>query len=1349
MENGADYSDILPGPLPRTACVGLVVAGRRGAPAAAFFWMIARVTIRLACGLLCALAWPPLVLSAAGAPRTEAYGLRHAAAHELEPTLLAMLGAWAAQAQVSVDRQQNQLLVVGPPAVQEVARQLVAALDVPGGDAAPATAPVLQAYPFRGADLKSAATRLEAQLQSLEPAARVTGDERTAQLLVWAAAATQREAAERLALLEAAPARQATPGPEAAERFSALPLAHHRVDQVEVVLREMFAGRLWPQPDTPAGAGTYQLQSATGRTLRLVFDQRTNQVLVQGSAPLVSQFATLLAGIDVPGGAAAARVTRVMALGNADLGKVRQAIDAYRQPAPRVPPAAVPGRPAGGALRGQPSPEAESRRMPGGTVPSQMSLGPARVPGAGRVERVAYQAEGSGGAVVTPLPEAADGGAPGILADELGEEAAERRLRSLGTEVEVESLPDLDVVILRGNQRDVDEVVRIIQEIERLSAESEPTIEVLPLAHVGSEKLAAMVNQLKLQLLANRQGNASVTALVKPNALLMIGWGEALVAMRELVARLDQPVEAASQLHVFPLKHAAAATAQKTVEEFFAKRTGLGTKVLVTADVRANALLVQADQRDLAEVQLLIEQLDVPRGAAANELRVIKLKNTLAGDLGPVLQAAISGSGAAASGPAAAARSAVLKFLTIDAEGRQVLASGILGDVRITPDPRTNTLLISAPAETLELIAALVAQLDAMPAASAEIKVFTIVNGDAAALVEMLRSLLDDRSAAAGLGPQLAGAEGEESLAPLRFSVDTRTNSIIASGSAGELNIVEAILLRLDQSDSQERKSIVFRLKNAPAANVAESINEFLRSERVVQQAAPGSQSPFRRIESEVVVVPEFISNSLIISATPRYFDEIKQLVEDLDAQPPQVLVQVLIAEVRLNKTDEFGVELGLQDSLLFDRGLLSGVTTTRSDGNGDIIDQSTNPTVSVPGFNFNSGRSTLGNSQNARALRSSDRVGGQGLSNFNVGRINEDLGFGGLVLSASSESVSILLRALRARSRVDILSRPQVMTLDNQPAFIQVGQRVPRITATQLTQFGSVNGITLENVGLILGVTPRISPDGLVVMEVDAEKSAIDRESPGIAVGVTQQGNVLTQPIFTTTTAQTTVSAASGQTIVLGGLITNEKTVVNRRVPYLSDIPLLGSLFRYDLARNQRSELLIILTPHIVRNQAEAERLKQLEAARMSWCLADVEALHGPCAICRRGDCEHRLAPTEIIYPDVDPRGVGIPFEEIEEGPELLPDGAESPTAPVEGESSRNAPPPANHGVPRVHPTRPAVAPAVSMVPAPALRTGQAIPTTLPAAPAVHRLPAPGPAGQRRARTWLPGPSPAPAASR
>ena len=123
--------------------------------------------------------------------------------------------------------------------------------------------------------------------------------------------------------------------------------------------------------------------------------------------------------------------------------------------------------------------------------------------------------------------------------------------------------------------------------------------------------------------------------------------------------------------------------------------------------------------------------------------------------------------------------------------------------------------------------------------------------------------------------------------------------------------------MRLDDSETGHRKTEVFRLKNSYADKVAESINKFLSTERQIQmQQTPGMISAFEQIDREVVVVPELVSNSLILSAMLRFFGEVKSIIEQLDARPPMVMIQVLIAQIELDNTDQFGVELGLQDGL-------------------------------------------------------------------------------------------------------------------------------------------------------------------------------------------------------------------------------------------------------------------------------------------------------------------------------------------------------------------------------------------------------------------------------------------------
>ncbi len=1200
----------------------------------------------------------------------EVYPLQYKSAADVEKMLAEMLSDLGEATHVVADLRRNQILLRGPEQAHRIARELVDSVDHPPGAKASTKPEVkVKGYPCPKSQLADVAERLRLRFADRR-GVRIAADPQSSRLLVLAPLEVHELIARELATAgvglggagSAANAKslaKQVPG----EQF--VGLVYSRVDRMEPQLLRLLGSRLEPRPNRPPGRPDYLFVDAAGRRVELTVDRKGNGILIVGTQALVRQFVLLVHALDALEGPPQqlGRTVRIVPVHRADPTKVRQAVEAYRS-----------GSDARGSPRrgsGQPTaPEKQSPKIEG--------MGWSDRSNAGGVELVQYAvpAEGAG---AEPSGRSAVEAIPTTEA-ELKELEAERdRLREVGERVDIDTLEDLGVIILRGPDRDLDEVSRIIAEIERLSALAEPEVYVYALEHVSSTGLLEIIELVAEDVAGGRQGSVHITDLVKPNAILLIGWGEALEAIKELIARLDQPVAPETQLRLFPLENAAASAVSSTIDGFFAERSGLGPRVDIDADERTNCLIVRAAPRDMGEVELLVNQLDRADSDAVMQTRTYKLKHALAADVAATVQDAIAAAAGGAGG-AGDRKSAVLELLSADVEGQRLVKSGLLNDVQITPDSHTNTLIITARAESMDLLMALIEQLDS-PTGVAQINVFEIVNGDANSLIQMLRNLLPSQAGTAG--PQLAGAEGETTLVPVRFAVDVRTNSIIATGSEGDLAIIEALLLRLDAEDVEQRKNTVYRLKNSPALDVAEAINEFLRSERAVEMAAAGAESPFRQIEREVVVVPERVTNSLIISATPRFYDEIEELVEQLDQAPAQVVIQVLIAEVALDSMDEFGVELGIQDSLLFDRSLLGDlITTTRtiqqSTDQGivtvteDIIQSATN----TPGFDFNN--NPLGNSGSDRSIARSGNVAGQALSNFAVGRLNSETGYGGLVLSASSEGISVLIRALEERSRIDILGRPQIMTLDNQPAFIQVGKLVPRISATRFQYNYQTNEIVLEPTGLIMGVTPRVSPDGTVTMEIDAQKSDLGPEAEGIPISV-MEGTVIRQPSINITLAQTTVSAASGETVVLGGLISTKKTGIHRRVPWLHSIPVLGNLFRYDQESDIRTELLIILTPRVIQTPEEAERIKQVEAGRMSWCLSDVHAIHGPTGLYDDRDSSAWQGHGEVIYPDLNPRGLTpgefVPKEVSPEDLHLSPPIQEAPeAAPSQGQ--RELPP-------------------------------------------------------------------------
>jgi type II secretory pathway component GspD/PulD (secretin) len=832
--------------------------------------------------------------------------------------------------------------------------------------------------------------------------------------------------------------------------------------------------------------------------------------------------------------------------------------------------------------------------------------------------------------------------------------------------VRVDVVEGTDSLMLRGSPEDVERVLKIIEEIEEMEQVAEPVIEVVQLQHIDSQALSSLLLQVTEEL-STRYGFGSIIAvpLVNPNAVLLVGLPASVERAKAIIQRLDQPTpKEFMQFEVFRLKNAKAADALPVVESLFTMEEGtettpgLASRAQIFADTRLNALVVRANPRDMAEIRSLIGEIDQQASESVNEIRVFKLKNTVATDLGEVLQNAFTPGDDANN---AANLSRLLKMVTIDSEGRKRLESGVLTGSKITAAPSANALIVTALPESMPLLENLISQLDQSPDAGVELKIFSLKNGDAVALAETLEQLFSTGGEEGGDGDQ------PTSLSALRVQVDERTNSIIAAGTLDDLLVVEAIVLRLDGTDARDRQNHVYRLNNKSAEEVAQALNDWLRAERDVQGTAPGTASPFQQIEREVVVVPEMASNSLIVSATPRYYDEVARLVRELDAQEPMVMVQVLIGEVELGDADEFGVELGLQDSVLFDRSLLSDlqqtttttITTQPGGGTTQVQQQVIQSANQTPGFNFGNPANPLGNSGSNRSLATAGAVGAQGLANFAMQRVNPDLGFGGMVLSASSDSVSALLRALQETRHLEILSRPQIMALNNQEGTAFVGQSVPFIVGSNIDLAGlRTNTIDFREVGLGLTVVPRISPDGLVVMNVIAEKSELGNVADGVPISIAPNGDAINAPIIALTRATTTVSAASGQTVVLSGLLTKRDFAVHRRVPLIADIPLLGSLFRFDSTSTRRTELLIILTPHVVNNRFESEMLKQVESARMNWCLSDVVEMHGPVGLRSKQDLMGE-AESEVVYPE------RVPEEELLPVPEIAPSQQPSEVAP------------------------------------------------------------------------------------
>jgi len=646
---------------------------------------------------------------------------------------------------------------------------------------------------------------------------------------------------------------------------------------------------------------------------------------------------------------------------------------------------------------------------------------------------------------------------------------------------------------------------------------------------------------------------------------------------------------------------------------------------------------------------------------ARNDMKVIRVKNALSDDLASLLVTALTqmvyqgalpsgalpGAGGVAGGGAAPAvapaggagaagkggtlsqiigsgttiKGTSLRFLPERRPGTpspgEVYAQ-VFEDVHVYSDTRTNSLLISAQPDTMRLIEALINDLDVPPQYAASVNVFTLKRADALAVANILQTLFlgtapaggaGAKGAAAGgaggtqQGPLIpAGPEGQAPggplLIPVRITIDDRSNSIIAAGTPSDLQLIGIIIQRLETTNEPRRQTEIVQVYNAQAVDIATTLTTLYTNSLNVYNVA-GQKTAFLELQRDVVIVADAVSNQIAINASPEYMGDIIRNIARLDYLPPVIRIDTLVAEVDLIDIEEFGVELGLQSPVLFRRSITGAVTTNPV---GTI--QPAAPATTV-GFPFNT-TAPLGNN----VLVSPAQVGIQGINNLAVGRVSPTAGVGGFVFSMASDSFSLLIRALQTVDRLEILSAPSVTTCDNQAARILVGQNFPYISGSVVTTATTgiptiTNTVLYKDIGVQLQVTPKISPDGTVIMRVVPEVSSAVTSTVQISTGVFATA-------FNTQTVETTVVCKDGETVAIGGMIQRTDDKKENKIPWLGDLPWVGAAFRYRQELKNRKEFLVILTPHVARCRAD-RTANLLEAAGMrTWTLPEATKTFG-----------------------------------------------------------------------------------------------------------------------------------------
>ncbi|MBX7122399.1 MAG: hypothetical protein K1X42_09745 [Opitutaceae bacterium] len=309
-------------------------------------------------------------------------------------------------------------------------------------------------------------------------------------------------------------------------------------------------------------------------------------------------------------------------------------------------------------------------------------------------------------------------------------------------------------------------------------------------------------------------------------------------------------------------------------------------------------------------------------------------------------------------------------------------------------------------------------------------------------------------------------------------------------------------------------------------------------SSRRSSQSGGGRSNGDRQYQNSTMLGDAMISSDpitrrLIVVTDDETNENIKQIIESLDRPKPQVLINVVFMQVTHNKDLDLGAEFSQRGTYL---------------GN-DIV-------------------STAATKFGAPA------TGGF----FNI--LNAD--------------VDATIHALSTVGKTEILSRPSILARSSQQATIMVGQEVPFITNSRISDTGqTTNTVQYQDIGIILRVTPFITSEGLVEMIVTPEISALSEKTVAIS-------ETVNTPVIDKRSANTVVVTPSDRTVVIGGLISNQSVNQDNKIPLLGDIPLIGQVFKRTVTQNSKTELLIFLTPHVVQNPDDLSKLTDSERGKL-----------------------------------------------------------------------------------------------------------------------------------------------------
>ncbi len=505
----------------------------------------------------------------------------------------------------------------------------------------------------------------------------------------------------------------------------------------------------------------------------------------------------------------------------------------------------------------------------------------------------------------------------------------------------------------------------------------------------------------------------------------------------------------------------------------------------------------------------------------------------------------------------------------------------------VVPYQPTNTLIIVDTAMNIERVVKVLKALD-VPSLEPEMEIVHLKYASASEIAGTLTQIFSE-SASTGRkskpvsytvrrksktsGPTVMPVAG--GATQLKIIPETRLNALILIADRATINEAKRIIKMLDVETGERGVIHVYYCKNAVARDLANTLASLAGGGGfrafTPTTSREGARTPTRTsykstsriggavlsgglFEGEIKITADEATNSLIIVASPRDYETLLKVIEKLDIPRRQVFVEAVLLEVSLDQSRQAGTSLHAGSQL---------------ENEGMILSSSSMGTI------------------NSLTLLSLLTQGVQLPSGFNLAVLGKPIEVPGTE-GMTVPSAGMILQMIASDSNVNVLSTPTILTTDNQEAEIQVGQRIP-VPTGQTVSTGGLSSISIsrETVGIKLKITPQINESGTIRLEIYTEISNAVPSPLGIDVNTLGVTTSLR-------TATTTVIVKDGQTIVIGGLLEDRRSLSNSRIPLIGDIPVLGWLFKSYQRTKTKTNLIILLTPHIVRTDEDIARVRE-----------------------------------------------------------------------------------------------------------------------------------------------------------